>query len=319
MFEVIPVEKQAIIEAIEKVNDYVSYSKAKSTLKAYKTDWKHFVDWCVSRNVTSKPATPETVAAYIADMATTHKVSTIERHMASISKAHGAAGFDNPASRRHTIVKETLAGIRRKNGVHQIRKAAVRVANIHSGVAALPDTNQGARDKAILLLGYIGALRRSEIVALNVDDFTFTDEGMQFVIRRSKTDQEGQGETFGVRYGVNPSTCVIRALKAWLDCSGIEEGPVFRPINRHDQIQAGRLGSGAIALIMKRLAPAMGLDADVVSGHSLRSGFITDQVAKGTPQPIIMKRSRHRSESVFRGYYREAETFAVDYASIVGL
>lgn len=319
MFEVMPVSEQQLATVAEKVHDYVSHSKAANTLAAYEQDWRYFTSWCSAHGVSYMPAAPETVAAYIADIASTYKVSTIERRLSSISKAHSAAGFENPASRRHSIVKDTLGGIRRAHGVTRNRKAAVRVSNIHTVLEALPDTIQAKRDRALLLLGYICALRRSEIVALDIEDLTFTQEGMQVLIRRSKTDQEARGRTFGIRYGANPYTCVVRAVQSWMRAAEITSGALFRAVDRHGNVQAGRLGDRAVALTVKRLAKKMGLDPAAVSGHSLRAGFITDQVAKGTPSPTIMDRSRHHSVTVFNSYYREADIYAVDYGAIVGL
>lgn len=319
MSEIVANSRNTAVTITGRVNDYIRHSKADNTMRAYRSDWNHFVDWCQSHQMTAKPANPETVAAYIADLATDHKPSTVERRLASISKAHGAAGFDNPASRRHTIVKETLAGIRRVHGMARTRKAAIRVTHIHAALTSMGDDLQSLRGKAMLLLGYIGALRRSELAGLDVEDLHFTQEGMQYVIRISKTDQESRGETVGIRYSMNPGTCSVRAVQLWLIASGITSGPLFRPVSRYGRVGSSRLSAKAVAIIIKGLAPKLGLDPATVSGHSLRAGFITDQVQQGTPQPVVMKRSRHKSVTVFAAYVREADIYAVDFGAIVGL
>lgn len=301
-----------------------------STLRAYRTDWAAFATWCASHGVPALPAKPSVVTAYIADLSRTpvysptgkrlsdqHSAATIARRLAAISHEHQQEGLESPCGDR--LVRKMLKAIRNTNGVAQRRVEPVRVRHLRQIAGELPETLQGCRDKALLLVGYIGALRRSELVALNVDDVRFTDEGMQITIRRSKTDQEGRGVVFGVRFRSYQPTCPVHALKSWLELSGIASGPIFRPINRHGQLQDSRLTSKAVSLIIKRLAPMMGIDPDSLSGHSLRAGMATDLCASGLSGPEIMKRTRHSSPNMLAIYYREADIYAVDYGEAVGL
>jgi len=263
------------------------------------------------------PASPLTVADYIAAHADVYKPATLDRRLAAISVAHKSAGYDSPTG--NIAVRGTLRGIKRAMGTAQNKKAPVRRANLRQATAELPDTLQGKRDRALLLLGYIGALRRSELVALDVADIAFTAEGMRLVIRRSKTDQEATGVVMGIDSGTYTPTCPVRALREWLDCSGIDSGPIFRPINRHGQLLSSRLSGTAVGLIIKRLAPSLGVDPAAVGGHSLRAGFVTDAYSAGVAEAVIMERSRHKTHSVMAGYRREANLFAVNYTAAVGL
>ena len=297
--------------------DYVKHSKSQSTIRAYKSDWKHFSEWCARYNYQAMPASPQTVADYIAFYAEAYKPATLDRKLASISKAHKTAGFNSPTG--SSLVRDTLRGIKRRFGTAQNKKAPVRISGIRQIAGDLPDTLQGRRDKALLLVGYICAMRRSELVALNIEDVAFDAEGMKVIIRKSKTDQEGRGAVLGIAYGSYVPTCPVRALKAWIDASGITCGAVFRPIDRHGRMGSGRLSGKAVGLVIKRIAPALGLDPESVGGHSLRAGLITDLYAVGTPEGIIAERSRHKSRSVMDGYRREANLYAYNYTAALGM
>lgn len=319
-----------LADLMQRANEYASNSKAGNTKEAYKSDWRHFEDWCIRRGLHPLPALETTVAVYITELADTpiydktgkmlaenHKPATLQRRLATISVAHKSAGYDSPTGSAR--VRETLKGIRRKLGTSQRQAAAVRAKHIREIVAQLEDTLQGKRDKALLLLGYACAFRRSELVALTVDDLEFAPEGVMVLVRRSKTDQEGKGEKLPVYYGINGNTCPVKALQEWLEASGVVSGPVFRPINRHGQVQTDGLSDKSVSVILKRLASLVGLDSAAVSGHSLRAGFITDQYSIGTAEAVIMKQSRHKSTSVMARYHREAEMFSFNYTAAVGL
>lgn len=175
----------------------------------------------------------------------------------------------------------------------------------------MPDTLQAKRDRALLLIGYIMAARRSEVVALNIEDIAFTNDGMRLTIRKSKTDQTGEGAVFGVNYcQKDPHVCPVKALKSWISAISDLSGPVFRAVNKHGQVQPGRMNDKTVERIIRKYAPEC-------SGHSLRAGFITDQYAAGTPEAIIAERSRHKSRTVLGQYRREANIFAFDYLSAV--
>jgi site-specific recombinase XerD len=310
-------EFSALAHIVEQADEYARKSKSDSTQKAYRSDWRHFEDWCIRHRLQPLPANEGTVTLYLVTLAKDYKPATLQRRIAAISVAHKSAGYGSPASSAR--VRATLQGIRREQGTAQKQAAAFRAKHIRELIPQIPDTLQGKRDKALLLLGYACAFRRSEVVALNVDDLQFAPEGVQVLVRKSKTDQEGKGNTLPVYYGISGNTCPVKALQDWLQASGITSGAVFRPINRHGQVQPARLSDKSVDSILKRLAPACGLDVCKVSGHSLRAGFITDQYSIGTPEATIMKQSRHKSTSVMARYHREAELFSFNYTAAVGL
>src|SRR5690349_3189285 len=179
----------------------MSQSKAENTINAYRRSWNHFSGWCREHGLPDMPAEPKTIALYLADVASILEPATISLRLAAISKAHQVAGYESPCAMRHACVKETLAGIRREKGIAQIGKAALLTADVRFMIRALQPDLRGKRDAALLLLGFAGGFRRSELAALVVDDLQFVEEGMRVTLRRSKTDQEGRGRTIGVPYG----------------------------------------------------------------------------------------------------------------------
>ena len=302
---------------LDQAEDYIRAAVSANTKKAYRTDWRHFVAWCESHDVDSLPATPPTIALYITDQVGESKPSTISRRLSSISVAHKAAGYQSPT--KSELVLKTLKGIRRTLGVAPTRKAPVRADHLREIAPKLGDTLQEVRDKAILLVGYAGAFRRSELAALTVDDLTFVAEGVRILVRRSKTDQEGEGQVKGIGHGMNAVTCPVKALQAWMEVAGITSGPVFRAISRHGQISETPLSDKGIVLVVKRIAKRLGVAPDTVGGHSLRAGFVTDQYARGTAEGVIMQQTGHRSRAVLAQYRREADAFAFNFTAAAGL
>jgi site-specific recombinase XerD len=285
--------------------DLAKAEKALSTRKAYGSDFRLFKAWCEAKGVSSLPAGPETVAAFLASQAKTAKPSTLGRRVAAIRYAHKLAHVDPPTDSE--AVKATLRGIRRTFGGAKVRKAPAVAAKVRSMVAMAPDRLSGLRDRALLLLGFAGAFRRSELVALDVSDITEVKTGLLVTIRRSKTDQEGEGATIAIARG--DIACPAKALREWLDVAAIETGPIFRPINKAGTVAAGRLTDRSVANIVKAYAGRAGFDATTFSGHSLRSGFLTSAAAKGASIFKMMDVSRHKSVDTLRGYVRDAELF----------
>jgi integrase len=185
-------------------------------------------------------------------------------------------------------------------------------------VRALPAGLVGTRDRALLLLGFAGALRRSELVALEVADARLTREGLEVTIRRSKTDQEGEGQKVGIPRGEHKDTCPVRAYSAWLEEAGIPEGRVFRSVSRHGAIN-GTMSDRAVALVVKRAALRVGVEAGNLAGHSLRAGLVTAAAAAGVAERAIMNQTRHRSIAVMRSYIRDGSIFRDNAAAAVGL
>jgi site-specific recombinase XerD len=285
--------------------DLAKAEKAFSTRKAYGTDFRLFKAWCDGERVSALPASPETVAAFLAFESKTAKPSTLGRRIAAIRYAHKLAHLDTPTDSE--AVKATLRGIRRTFGGAKVRKAPAVAAKVRSMVAMAPDRLSGLRDRALLLLGFAGAFRRSELVALDVSDITEVKTGLLVTIRRSKTDQEGEGVTIAIARG--DVACPARALREWLDAAGIATGPIFRPINKAGMVAAGRLTDRSVANIVKAYAERAGFDASLFSGHSLRSGFLTSAAAKGASIFKMMDVSRHKSVDTLRGYVRDVEVF----------
>jgi integrase len=302
----------------ESIRANLDESEALNTRRAHRSDWADFTSWCVERGLASLPADPQTVARYASDLAERgRKVATITRRLSSISQAHQAQELDSPT--RTLLVRKVMAGIRRRKGVAQIGKAPVLPDDLRQMLRHLDDRPAGLRDRALLLLGFAGAFRRSEVVSLDVADVQFRREGLVVTLRRSKTDQEGEGTVKGIPAGRRPETCPVKALKAWLAAAAIEEGPLFRPIDRHGNIKPQRLADYHVARLVKRLAEAAGLDPAAYSGHSLRAGLATAAAQAGADERAIMKQTGHRSERMVRRYIRDGQLFRDNAAGDVGL
>jgi site-specific recombinase XerD len=265
-----------------------------------------FKVYCDAKGVSALPATPETVAAYLAAEAKTAKPSTIGRRVAAIRYAHKLAQLE-PLPTDAEGVKATVRGIRRTFGGARNKKAPAVASKMQSMVALAPEGLAGLRDRALLLLGFASAFRRSELVALDVADIAETETGLLVTIRRGKTDQEGQGRAIGIPYG--DVACPVKALREWLDAAGIEAGPLFRPINKAGAVAASRLTCRSVANFVKAYAVRAGFDGKMFSGHSLRSGFLTSAAAKGASIFKMMDQSGHKSVDTLRGYVRDAELF----------
>src|SRR3984957_5910881 len=297
---------------------YTAASRSEATLRAYESDWAHFGAWCNERGVEALPAAPTVVAMYLTDMADSgYKATTISRRLVSIAQAHKAAGHKSPTS--DETVRLVNAGIRRTIGTATRQVRPVVTEDLRVMVATCGEDPAGIRDRALLLLGFAAALRRSELVALDFMDIDKTREGLVVTIRRSKTDQEGEGRRVGGPYGSRPGTCPVRAYEAWVEATGLSDGPVFRPINRHGQMRDDRLSDRGVALIVKRRAETADIDPSLVSGHSLRAGLATSAAAAGVQERVIAQTTGHKSMTVLRRYIREGNLFSENAAAAVGL
>jgi integrase len=305
------------VPSLEQVREYIRASKAENTLRGYQSDWRHFCTWCESNRMGPLPATAETVAAYIDESAGSLKVGSIQRRLNAIAEAHKAVGLESPT--HHTIVANTMKGIRRTLGTAAAQKAAALTDDIRAMLEVADSGIIGARDRALILLGFAGAFRRSELVALDVEDGAFGKDGLTVTLRRSKIDQEGAGRKVGIPYGANPETCPVRVLQAWLEQAGISNGPLFRSINRHGQVQPGKLASIDVARVVKKLAERAGLDAVKYAGHSLRAGHATSAAIAGASERSIMRQTGHRSVQMVRRYIRDGSLFRENSARKLGL
>ena len=263
------------------------------------------------------PAAADAVAAYIAECAGHLKPGSIQRRLNAIAEAHKAAGLETLM--HAAIVRNTLKGIRRTLGTAPAQKAPALTDDIRALIAATDAGLIGARDRALILLGFAGAFRRSELVRMNVDDCAFGKDGLTITLRRSKIDQDGAGRKIGIPYGSNPETCPVRTVQAWLEVGGVTAGPLFRSISRHGHVQLGRLSGIDVARITKKLAARAGLDPAKYAGHSLRAGHATAAAIAGASERSIMKQTGHRSVQMVRRYIRDGSLFRETSACEVGL
>ena len=296
----------AIRDELEQAGGYARAEKAAATRKAYWKDFESFGVWCHERGLDVLPAAPESVAAYLTFEARHGtKPSTIGRRCAAIRYVHSIGGHPIPTADER--VKAVVRGIRRTHGVAP-RRIAPATADCIIAMAPRPDgTLTALRDRALLLLGFAGAFRRSELVALDVADIEEVPEGLRVTIRRGKTDQEGRGAVIAIVRG--EIACPVTALRAWLDAAEITDGPLFRPIRRGGHVQPTRLTDRSVANIVKSHAERTGLDPALFSGHSLRAGFLTSAAKRGASLFKMMATSRHRSTDTLAGYVRDHELF----------
>jgi site-specific recombinase XerD len=321
--EIIPVERgedrgaDLVPPSLDRAREFARQSKAENTLRGYRADWRDFCAWCERNSQRHLPTSPETVAAYIAECASHLKVGSIQRRLNAIAEAHKATGLDSPTSLG--MVRNTLKGIKRTLGTAAVQKAPALTADIRAMVEATDAGMIGKRDRAMILLGFAGAFRRAEIVGLDVADLAFGRDGLTVLLRRSKTDQEGQGRRVGIPYASNPETCPVRTVQAWLETAGIIEGPLFRSINRHGRMRASGLSAIDVARVVKKLVERAGLDPSKYAGHSLRAGHATSAAASGASERSIMNQTGHRSVQMVRRYIREGSLFRENSAGKLGL
>lgn len=294
---------------LENARTYSQASKAPNTRRAYRADWAAFERFCREHAQVSLPASPRTVALYASALAGSGRVkaNTITRHLSAISQAHQLAGLPSPT--REALVRTVMAGIRRVHGTAVRAKAPVSPELLKRFLEHVPQDLRGMRDRALLLVGFAGAFRRSELVALRVKDVQFVPEGLAATIPHSKTDADGAGEIIGIPYGKDEVTCPVRALRAWLENSGVEEGPIFCAVDRWTGVSRRPLEDHRVALIIKKLAAKAGCDPAAFSAHSLRSGFATAAAEGGASERAIMDQTRHRSLKQVRRYIRRGSLF----------
>jgi site-specific recombinase XerD len=303
--------------SLDQAREFARQSKAENTLRGYRADWRDFCAWCESHGACPLPASPETVAAYIAECAGRFKVGSIQRRLNAIAEAHKATGLDSPTSAG--MVRNTLKGIRRTLGTAAVQKAPTLTDDIRAMVDATDAGLIGPRDRAVILLGFAGAFRRSELVGLDIADRAFGKDGLTVTLRRSKTDQDGAGRKIGIPYGSNPETCPVRTIQAWIEQAALTGGALFRSINRHGQVQASRLSGIDVARVVKKLAQRAGLDATAYAGHSLRAGHATSAAIAGASERSIMKQTGHRSVQMVRRYIRDGSLFRENSGGKLGL
>lgn len=294
-------------ELIGKARDYAAAAQAENTRRVYATGWNDFLSYCRQNALTALPATPQGVALYTTALADRAKLGTIRIYLAAIGQKHREAGQESPVA--HEIVRRIVRGIARTHGSAQARKSAITIDKLRAMLLEIRgDDRKALRDRALLLLGFAAALRRSELAALCVQDLRFEKRGLIVTVRRSKTDQEGLGTEIAVPYVTTKTLCAARAVKAWLNATGFDEGALFRSFDLQRRMLDKPIGGRDVANLVKKLARKAGLDGDF-SGHSLRAGFATSAAAAKASLDSIARTTRHKSLSVLMGYVRPALAF----------
>lgn len=303
-------------------------SQAPSTVRAYAADWRDFSAWCDAMNCSPLIASPEEVAAYLVERSSTLRWSTLERRLAAIVWYRRAGGGD--LNIHDPTLNRTRQGLMRLSGTAPRQKAALTVEEVRDMVTALPDDLSGKRDRALILTGYAGAFRRSELVAVQKEHLSFSAQGLTIIIPRAKDDPYGRGEMVGIPHGSDPATCPVAAMKAWLMAAHIEEGAIFRGIESGGRIQAQPLTGRSVANILKRAILLAGRKAGrtevdnkrraaEVAGHSLRAGFITAAAAAGAHEWEIARQTRHKRLDTIRRYIRLGSVFRNNAVRRIGL
>jgi site-specific recombinase XerD len=280
--------------------------KSEATQAAYRSDWRIFAAYCEARGLVPLPVAVDSVMAFLsAEAKGGAKASTLGRRVAAIRYAHKLAGLEPPTNAE--AVKAVMRGIRRTIGTAKTQKAPATADLLRAMLDACPTTLKGQRDRALLALGFAGAFRRSELVALQVEDLTEAPDGLRVLIRHSKTDQEGAGQEIAIPRGSKLRP--IEAVRAWLSAAGITTGPVFRSITKGGVVSTAALSAHAVSALVKHYAARAGLDATAFAAHSLRAGFLTSGAEAGASIFKLMEVSRHKSVDTLRGYVRRADLF----------
>ena len=303
----VPVPTPAGQAALAAAQVLARKAAAPATLRAYKADWMHFAQWCDAHGFIPVPAAPTTVGAYLASLADSHAPTTIRRRLSALGKMHRFNDLAwNPA---HRDIQGPLQGVLRTHARPVQKAAALTLPMLRQLLATCNTSARGRRDRLLLLFGFVGALRRSELVALNVEDVAVVTGGLRLRIRRGKTDQAGQGAEVGLPRGRHVETCPVRAFEAWQAVGKRKAGPLFRRISTGDSIGDTALHPDAVRRILAHRVQLAGLTVEGfarLSAHALRVGFITEAYDKGARDEDIMRHTRHRDLRSMRGYVQRA-------------
>tara|TARA_B100000579_G_scaffold412613_1_gene404488 strand:- start:44 stop:1000 length:957 start_codon:yes stop_codon:yes gene_type:complete len=287
-------------------------SKANNTIRAYRSDFKDFGSFCAKNNFKSLPTDPKIVSLYLTHLSIKDaKMSTLRRRLVSIGMIHKLKG--HYLDTKHPIIVENIMGISRKKGNYQRGKKPILINHLKAIIDVIDKQNtteiKKIRDKTIILIGFGGGFRRAELVSINFEDLEFVPEGVKIIIRRSKTDQFGEGMTKGLPYFTNQTYCPVQHLKKWLEISNIKSGAIFRKFNKGISLSDNRLTDQTIALLLKNYLNIAGIENKNYSGHSLRSGFATVSAESGADERSIMAMTGHKTTQMVRRYIKEANLF----------
>lgn len=306
------------LPAPSRAEEFARAALSASSLRAYRADWNHFLDWCLEHGREGLPASVATVCDYLASMATSHKRATIERRLVTIRQAHRLAGhpFGN-----HPQIQKTLKGMFRLHGQPRVKASALCLEETRQLIDVCVGDVKGLRDRAMFLVAFAGALRRSEIAAMQVVDLGFEGGGLRLFLPRSKTDQEGEGEIVGIPRGDNPETCPVTALQRWLRAAP-SAGAVFRWVRADGTVMDECLHPDSIGRILQKRAAEAGVRAmprERITAHGFRAGFITEAYRRGARDEEIMAHSRHADLRTMHGYVRRAKLLTKANKVAVGL
>ena len=287
-------------------------SKASNTVRAYKSDFNDFGLFCAKNGFKSLPSEPKIVSLYLTHLSTKDaKMSTLKRRLVSIGVIHKLKG--HYLDTKHPSIIENIMGIKRRKGSIQISKKPILINHLKNIVNVIDQLNKEEikkyRDRSIILIGFSGGFRRNEIVSLDYDDLDFVPEGLKINLRRSKTDQFGEGFRKALPYFDSSKYCPVVSLKKWIEISKIASGPVFRRFSKGSKLSNNRLTDQTVALLIKKYLQLAGIDSKNYSGHSLRSGFATSAAESGVEERNIMAMTGHKSTEMVRRYIKEANLF----------
>ena len=287
-------------------------SKAKNTVRAYKSDFNDFGLFCAQNGFKSLPSEPKIVSLYLTHLSTKDiKMSTLKRRLVSIGVIHKLKG--HYLDTKHPIIIENIMGIKRRKGSIEKGKKPILINNLKIIINVIDEINnqdiKKFRDRSIILIGFSGGFRRNEIVSLDYDDLDFVTEGLKINLKRSKTDQFGEGLVKGLPYFENNQYCPVISLKNWIGISKISSGPLFRRLSKGSKLSENRLTDQTVALLIKKYLKLAGIDSKNYSGHSLRSGFATSAAEAGVEERKIMSMTGHKSPEMVRRYIKEGNLF----------
>ena len=287
-------------------------SKAINTVRAYKSDFNHFGLFCSQNGFKSLPSEPKIVSLYLTHLSTKDlKMSTLKRRLVSIGVIHKLKG--HYLDTKHPSIIENIMGIKRRKGSVQRAKKPILISNLKQIINVIDKENNDEikklRDRSIILIGFSGGFRRNEIISLDYDDLDFVTEGLKITLRKSKTDQFGEGMLKAIPYFENSQYCPVVSLQNWIKISKISSGPIFRRFVKGSKLSDYRLTDQTVALLIKKYLKLTGIDNKNYSGHSLRSGFATSAAESGVEERSIMAMTGHKSTEMVRRYIKEANLF----------
>ncbi len=286
-------------------------SKANNTLRAYKSDFRDFGAFCAKHGLSSLPSEPKIISLYLTHLSKNSKISTIRRRLVSISMVHKLKG--HYLDIKHPIITENLLGIKRVKGSIQRGKKPLLISHLKSIINVINEQQNEEikkfRDRSIILIGFGGGFRRTELISIDYEDLEFVPEGLKITIRRSKTDQFGEGMIKGLPYFPNEIYCPVTSLKRWLEISKIKSGPIFRRFSKGSLLTENRLTDQSVVLLMKKYLDLAGIENKNFAGHSLRAGFATVAAESGADERSIMAMTGHKTTQMVRRYIREANIF----------